>query len=161
MKHPGDTGRQGIDIESLDVDPQTTKEFARQFTQDELEGMHGRKCGSDVVINAIEFRRGDLFIWDSKQFPMPADNVTGGAEDFGCLQVVHTNQFSPGLAVAPHDAVPGDRAFEEPMEIEEFATGGYLRMFRDWLRGDLVEIRADTTYIRTDTDEPIENEGER
>lgn len=155
MKRPGDTGRQGYPIESLAVDAQATMAAARDLLADAQETMEAVDLPSDAAINLLDACRNDVFLWDSG--PIPAEqrecDSSADATSFGLQRVVATNHFSPGLHVAPADAAPGDRAFDDPSEISAFAVGGYTRLVRDWLRGDVVPLREERRYFRIDTGE--------
>lgn len=141
MKHPGENGAQGFPIENLSVDAGASMTEANILIDQYLENTTS-ELASDAVINLIDFRRNDLFHWES---------LTDGST----FRVVATNQHAPGLLVAPPDANPGDRAYEEPLDIDELECGGYPKILRDWLRGNVIEVAERCTYVRRDTGEEI------
>lgn len=159
MHHPGDATVREHPSESLDPDAGATMQDARELLEDIKAEHRTIRFKSDAAIDLLGFRRNDVFLWESDAIPTEQIWCDGGAEaeDFGVSRVIATNQFTSGLEVAPATAEPGDRAYEEPVEITEFATGGYVRLVRDWLREDVVQVREERRFVREDTNREIES----
>lgn len=142
MKRPGDTGRQGIDIEALDTDPEMDRATAVD---------HARTLGADVtpegrvlpgfVTKAIDFREGEVFVYEK---------VTGEELVF---EVASSRQFTSQLKVT----VPGQNAARgyRPQEWSEF-DDGYTDLWVAWLQGRVAPVDTETRYVRMDTGEEVE-----
>jgi len=158
MHYPGDGTVRGHPSESLDPDAEATMQDARELLEDIRAEHRTMRFKSDAAIHLLGFRQNDVFLWESDAIPAEQIWCDGGAEaeNFGTSRVIATNQFTSGLEVAPATAEPGDRAYEEPVEITGFATGGYVRLVRNWLREDVVQVLEECRFIREDTGTRIE-----
>jgi hypothetical protein len=140
MKTPGATGHQGIAIDQLDTD--TTIDYAEAFEIAAELGadpatydpeMDTIEIDADFVINALDLREHIVFLW----------------EGHGRFEVLSSNQYSPGLTLINPDAF---RTEGENMAAFEFSECfSYARLWRDWLRGQVVPLTCTTTYVRQDT----------
>ena len=144
MKTPGDTGHQGIAIEQLEVTPQIgyadaletaavlgadPASYDLQTESDEID--------ADFVINAMDLREHSIFLW----------------EHVGRLEVLSSNQYSPGLTLINPDAFLSEGENMAAFSFSEAYT--YTRLWRDWLRGQVVPLDRTTSYVRRDTGDQV------
>jgi hypothetical protein len=156
MKQPGDNPMQGIAIDRLSVHPDITakqavgmaRDLALEADMDSeilLEGDHIPIVDGEFVAKAIDFRRGDMFVYDPANEPMETHKVSSDHN--------HTR----GIEVMRIDAEPGDMAFDRHdagMAWDEFER--YGKLWLEWLRGNVVPVRSETRYVRTDTGQEVD-----
>ena len=144
MKIPGDTGHQGIAIEQLDVTPrigyadafETAAALGADPASYDAETESG-EIDADFIINSIDLREHSIFLW----------------EHVGRFEVLSSNQYSPGLTLINPDAF---RSEGENMAAFSFNEAySYTRLWRDWLRGQVVPLDRTTTYVRRDTGDQV------
>lgn len=144
MKIPGDTGHQGIAIDQLDTTPSIDLsdaiETAAALGSDPASydpESDTAEIDPDFVINAIDFRPHDVFLWAS----------------VGRFEVLSTNQYHPGLSLIHPEAPHMEPANTETCDFAE--AYAYSQLWRDWLRGDVVPLDRETRYIRQDTTDRV------
>lgn len=144
MKTPGDTGQQDIAIDQLDTRPyiglvtavETAADLGATPAHYESE-TETTEIDADFVINAIDFRTHDLFLW----------------EGHGRFEVLATNQYSPGLSLI-HPESPRTEA-KNTKAFDLAKVYSYSRLWRDWLRGAVIPLTRETAYVRRDTEDCV------
>ena len=144
MKTPGDTGHRGIAIQQLDTD--LTIDYAEAFeTAAELGAdpatyhpdSESIEIDADFVINALDLREHNIFLWEGR----------------GRFEVLSSNQYSPGLTLINPDASHSEATNRAAFEFNECFS--YGRLWRDWLRGLVISLDRQTTYVRRDTGDEV------
>ena len=144
MKTPGDIGHQGIVIDQLDTQSTIGYADAVQIAA-ELGAATATydpetdtiEIDPDFVINAIDLREHTVFLW----------------EGHGRFEVLSSNQYSPGLTIINPDAFRTEGENRSAFEFSEAFS--YARLWRDWLRGQVVPLDRTTTYVRRDTGDQV------
>lgn len=152
MKYPGEKTHQGFPTEDLDFDEDATVVSAKDLIDIYLEDADDHRVEVDAVVNIMGLHPNDLIHWTSDEVPAEL-TWTGSAreaEDFGVLEVYKTNQYSATLEVGE----PWEREAGPTMTVQDDV--GCDRLLRDWLRGDVRRVRAETKFYDADTDEEIE-----
>jgi len=144
MKTPGDTGHQGIAIEQLDtnltIDYDGAVTTAAELGADPASydpETDTVEIDPDFVINAIDLREHTVFLW----------------EGHGRFEILSSNQYSPGLTLINPEASRTEGENRSAFEFSE--TFSYVRLWRDWLRGQVVPFDRTTTYVRRDTGDQV------
>lgn len=155
MIHPGEKSMQGYDTESLEVDPEATMQDARDVLGQ--LGIDPEDRGD--IVSAMDLRQGNRFYHYSAPVPAeenPYDDCELGEWGPTIHDVVNDTNWYDGLQLTDVRAGPGDIEYERADDIDTWLPLDYVRLFRDWLRGEVVEVRVETTYFRTDTGEPVD-----
>lgn len=154
MNQPGDRAMNGIGIDTLEVSPSISAKGAAELA-DELGAepvnyaipdqadRDGHpdwflEIDTDFVINAIGFQKGDCFLYDSDTTRVETTIV----------EVVSTNQFSPGLEIT--------NAQQHSIDMDWEELGSYGVLWVEWLRGNVIPLKESTEYIRQDTGDVVE-----
>lgn len=144
MKTPGDTGHQGIAIEQLDtnltIDYDGAVTTAAELGADPASydpESDTVEIDPDFVINAIDLREHTVFLWEGN----------------GRFEILSSNQYSPGLTLINPEASRIEGENRSAFEFSE--TFSYVRLWRDWLQGQVVPLDRTTTYVRRDTGDQV------
>ncbi|WP_153953003.1 hypothetical protein [Halosegnis longus] len=145
MKHPGQPGRQEIDIESITVNPEwTLREAIRLAASLGAEPAYEEdeyvEIDDGFVEHAIDFRTGDAF------YITPEATETEQA-DF-VFEVTSTAPLEVRHALADTDS-------PEHNPIRWTKLDSHEALWLEWVRGNVVRALETTTYYREDTGEAV------